>query len=341
MTLIPAAVVGVGYLGKFHADKYAALEGANLRAVVDTDERRAQEIAAKHGSEAVTDYKRLPEFGIRAASVVSTTSSHFDIASYLLSNGIDVLVEKPMTVSIQQGEKLIALAKEKGRILQVGHLERFNPAFRAIKDSLTNPMFFEVRRISPFSGRGHDVDVVLDLMIHDIDIVAHLVGRPLEKVEALGVPVLTKSFDIANARLSFEGGAVANVTASRAAFKSERTLRVFQPRVYVSLDYGKKQLKVYRQELAEEGRLPTINVEEHQVEERDALQDEISSFIQAVRDQKAPEVTGEDGLLALRVAERIRHAMQEQNAKYTDYEAKVFESLARGFDTGAQENDAP
>jgi len=175
-----------------------------------------------------------------------------------------------------------------------------------MKELLTKPRFFEARRIAQFSGRGHDVDVVRDLMIHDIDIIAHLVGRPIVSVDAVGIPVLTNSFDIANARLTFEGGAVANVTASRAAFKSERTIRIFQPNVYISLDFGAKRLKMYsKSPTNDEKGLPKIDVAEYPVEERDALRDEISSFLRCVRDRSVPEVRGEDGLRALELAHLI------------------------------------
>lgn len=311
-----AAVVGVGYLGRFHAEKYAENNEAELSAIVDVNAELAAQYAEKYGAQALTDYKLLPELGVRCASVVTTTTTHYEVARYLLEHGVDVLLEKPMTETTAQARELIQIAKANKRILQVGHLERYNPAFRAVRDSLTKPLFFEVRRISPFSGRGSDVDVVLDLMIHDIDIVSHLVGRPLKRLEAVGVPVLTDSFDIANARLTFEGGAVANVTASRAAFKSERTIRIFQPDVYVSLDYGQKKLKVYTRKEVPGQKLPQISIHEHQVEERDALRDEIHAFLCCVEERKTPEVTGEDGLRALELAGLIRQAMNDSLAEY-------------------------
>ncbi|MDD2942374.1 MAG: Gfo/Idh/MocA family oxidoreductase [bacterium] len=306
------AVVGVGYLGRFHAQKYAQSKNAELVAVVDLDRERGEAVAAEVGAEYVADYRRLPELGVTAASVASVTSSHFEVASWLLAHGIDVLVEKPITVTVAEAEELIKTARSNGRILQVGHLERFNPAFRAMKEVLTAPLFFEVRRIAQFKGRGHDVDVVRDLMIHDIDIVSHLVGRPVKSVEAVGVPVLTDKVDIANARISFEGGAVANFTASRAAFKTERSIRVFQPDVYISLDFGAKRLKIY-QKKAGEGvtpDIPAIDFRELPVEERDALEHEIEAFIEASATGTSPEVTGEDGLRALRLAEQITESMR-------------------------------
>lgn len=312
---IRAAVIGTGYLGSFHAEKYFKSDKADLVAVVDRDLNRAKALANKLGlaEDAIfDDYRQLAGLGVQCASVSADTAAHYEIAATLLTQGVDVLVEKPMATSVAQAEEMIALAESNKRILQVGHLERFNPAFRAMERLLSEPKFFEVRRISTFAGRGHDVDVVLDLMIHDIDIIAHLVGRPLERVEAIGVPVITKSVDIANARLTFAGGAVANVTASRVSFKSERTMRIFQPNVYISLDYGNKKLRMYTKEAGEtDGALPKINVEEHTVEERDALFDEIESFLDCVATRTAPRVSGEDGLRALLLAERIRAAFND------------------------------
>lgn len=307
---IKSAVIGAGYLGRFHAEKYAKAEEADLTAIVDIQLERAAELAQKFGAAATNDYRRLPELGVRCASVVSDTSSHFEIAKWLLQNGIDVLVEKPITVTIAEAEELISVSKAENRILQVGHLERFNPAFRRMTQVLTKPLFFEARRIAQFTGRGSDVDVVRDLMIHDIDIIAHLVKRPLKRVEAIGVPVLTGSIDIASARLTFEGGCVASVTASRAAFKSERTIRIFQPDVYISLDYGAKKVKlVSRLPEKDERGLPKIEMEEYVVEEGDALRDEILSFLECVKSRSEPVVGGHDGLRALKLVEQINEAV--------------------------------
>ncbi len=307
-----AAVVGVGYLGTFHAEKYARSDRAELVAVCDTAVDKAERLGSRLGAKAVTDYRELPGLGVQCASIAADTGAHFEIASWLLSHGVDVLVEKPIAKSSVQAQELIDLARANKRILQVGHLERFNPAFRAMSRLLTRPRFFEARRISPFAGRGHDVDVVLDLMIHDIDIISHLVGRPLLRVDAIGVPVLTSTVDIANARLTFDGGAVANVTASRVSFKSERSMRIFQPDVYIMLDYGNKKLKMYTKSApAAPGVLPQISIEEHDVEERDALADQVESFLECVEKRTTPVVSGEDGLRALLLADRIRLAFAE------------------------------
>ena len=309
--MIRAAVVGVGYLGAFHAEKYARSKKSELVCVVDLDKNQAKKVARKGRAAWEQDYRKLPEMGVQCASVASDTSTHFEIAQWLLSHGIDVLVEKPMCTSSRDARTLIETADKHGRILQVGHLERFNPAFQATREVLTRPWFFEVRRIAPFSGRGHDVDVVYDLMIHDIDIVSHLVGRPVAKVEAVGIPVLTSSVDIANARITFEGGAIANVTASRAAFKSERSIRIFQPDVYVSIDFHKKKLKMYTLAGGKDAKgFPKVSIDERKVEERDALQDEIDSFLEAVITRGDPVVSGHDGLRAMLLAERIHDAFR-------------------------------
>ena len=313
------AVIGVGYLGTFHAEKYRKNQKAELVAVVDVDVDRARRTAKKFRCAALSDYRALADLNIDCVSVVTPTHTHYEIAHWVLSQGIDVLLEKPMTNTVGQARELIALAKAKGCILQIGHLERFNPAYRAVERILDNPRFFEARRIAPFTGRGCDVDVVMDLMIHDIDIITHLVRRPLKRVEAIGVPVLTDSVDIANARLTFEGGAVANVNASRAATRSERTIRIFQPDLYISMDYGQKVLKIHtKKKSGGLGLLPEISVQQHKVEERDALADEIDSFLDTVIERKTPEVSGEDGLLALELVEQIRSAFQESWAEMDD-----------------------
>lgn len=310
---LKSAVIGVGYLGRFHAEKYFRSDATELVAVVDIEEKNAREVARKWKAHALTDYKALPALGVRCASVASTTSSHFEIAKWLLENGIDVLVEKPITTTIDQAVELEAIAQRHGRILQAGHLERFNPAFREMKKILSRPGFLEARRIAQFAGRGHDVDVVLDLMIHDIDIILHVVDRPIQAIDAIGVPVLTRSVDIANARINFEGGITANITASRAAFQTERTIRVFQHDRYISLDFGKKHLKVYTKS-SEKTRfgVPDVKIQEYSLEQRDALQDEVDSFLEAVIARSTPEVSGRDGLRALEVATAISNQIAEK-----------------------------
>ena len=316
--MLKAAVIGVGYLGRFHAEKYYKADNAKLVALIDPNPENAAKLAKKYGAIYSSDYKVLPSLGVQCVSVVTNTPSHYEIASWLLEQGINVLLEKPVTTTSIDARKLVELSENKKLILQAGHLERFNPAFQSIKKLLVAPRFFEVRRISPFSGRSADVDVVFDLMIHDIDLVSHLVDRPLLKVDAVGTPILTPSYDIVNARLTFEGGAVANITASRAALKSERSMRVFQPDLYVSVDFEKKYAKIYH--LTKEkkffGLFPGVEVEELRVDITDALQEEVNSFLKCVENGEKPQATGVDGLRAVEYAERIRVAIDEHARLY-------------------------
>lgn len=304
-----AAVVGVGYLGKFHAQKYAGLDDVELVAVVDSDADRAAAIANENHTRAETSLAAL--YGkVDCVSLAVPTPLHLDIASDLLAHGIDVLVEKPMTETVPDGLRLVELAERNGRILQVGHLERFNPAIRALTGMITRPRFIECHRLAPFVDRGTDVDVILDLMIHDLDVILSLVNADLQSVEAVGVPVLTESVDIANARLRFANGCIANVTASRVAMKRERKIRLFQADTYVSVDYGEKQVRVARKQPVDG--VPTITVEELSLEVGDALHDEIEHFVHAVRTRQKPLVDGRTALRALEVAEQIRRNLETE-----------------------------
>jgi len=305
-----AAVVGVGYLGRFHAEKYAAHPGAELVAVVDVDGERARSVAAALGVAAATDYRGLVGH-IDCASVVVPTQQHGAVAHDLLAAGVDVLVEKPLTTTIEEGKSLVEAAVRGGRVLQVGHLERFNPALRALEGLLSQPRFIECVRLSPFIERGTDVDVVLDLMIHDLDVILSMVPSPVRAIEAVGVPVLTGSVDIANARLRFANGCIANVTASRVSAKRERKLRIFQPDAYFSVDYGEHRVRIFRREPRPDGQ-PCLVAEERQVAEADALAAEIDAFVHAVRRRETPPVTGWDGLRALEVAHVIRESVETE-----------------------------
>ncbi|HSK29859.1 MAG TPA: Gfo/Idh/MocA family oxidoreductase, partial [Candidatus Limnocylindria bacterium] len=241
---IASAVIGVGYLGKFHAEKYAASEKATLVGIVDVDERRADEIGSAVGAAAFTDYREL--FGrVQCVSIAVPTRDHYRVARDFIDAGIDVLVEKPLTADIGEARELVAAAVAKGVLLQVGHLERFNPAIRRLESVINEPKFVECHRLAPFVERGTDVDVVLDLMIHDIDVIASLVRAPVERVEAVGVPVLTDNPDIANARITFTNGCIANVTASRVSLKRERKVRFFQPDAYISIDYDQRRAQIF------------------------------------------------------------------------------------------------
>lgn len=298
-----AAVVGVGYLGKFHAEKYAASPKANLVAVVDSDEKRAREIGTALGAEVLTDYRGL--FGrVECVSVAVPTRFHFQVARELIEAGIDVLVEKPLTPDIAEARQLVAAAKAKDVILQVGHLERFNPAIRRLEGVIREPKFVECHRLAPFVERGTDVDVVLDLMIHDIDIISSLVRSPVERVEAVGVPVLTDKPDIANARIKFADGCIANVTSSRVSIKRERKIRFFQPDAYISIDYDQRRAQIYHKPAPGAGWLD-IRAENIEIKEGDALADEIDSFLDCVRTRTLPLVGGAEGLRALEIASLI------------------------------------
>jgi predicted dehydrogenase len=308
---VRAAVVGVGYLGAFHAEKYAALESVRLVGVVDARAERAAEVAQRLGTRAFTDYRAL--LGrVDCASLAVPTPFHYPLAAGLLEHDVDVLVEKPMTSTAAEGEALVALAEARGRILQVGHLERFNPAIQSLAGIITRPRFIECHRLTPFVARGTEVDVILDLMIHDLDVILSVVDSGVERIEAVGVPVLSETVDIANARLRFANGAIANVTASRVAMKRERRIRFFQADAYVSVDYDDKRVRVCRRLPAEAGGLPTIDVEERGFAEADPLFDEIEAFVDAVRTRRRPLVDGATAVRALQVAERIRCCLETQ-----------------------------
>jgi len=304
-TRLRAGVVGVGYLGRFHAQKYAALSDVTLVAVVDTNRSRVTEIAAECYTTFLTDYHDL--FGqVDCVSIAVPTQLHYRVAHDFLSHGIDVLVEKPMTATATEGRALVELAAQNDRLLQVGHLERFNPALRSLTGILTGPRFIECHRVAPFVERGTDVDVVRDLMIHDLDVILSLVRSSVTSIEAFGVPVLTAEPDIANVRLRFASGCIANVTASRVALKRERKMRIFQPDTYLVVDYGEHRIRICRREPGPHGgELPNLVFEERAVSGEDALEEEIRAFLRAVRERHEPIVNGQDGLQALELAERI------------------------------------
>jgi predicted dehydrogenase len=300
---VAAAVVGVGYLGKFHAEKYAASDKATLVAVVDINAERAESIANRLGVAAVSDYKQI--LGrVQCVSVAVPTRQHCEVASEFLKAGVDVLVEKPIASDIHQGRELVHLAQAQDRILQVGHLERFNPAIRRLENVIHEPRFVECHRLAPFVERGTDVDVVLDLMIHDIDVIASLVRSPVDRVEAVGVAVLTEKPDIANARITFANGCIANITASRVSIKRERKIRVFQTDAYLSIDYDQRRAQIYHKPPPGGGWMD-IRAETLDIGEGDALADEIDAFLNCVRTRSLPLVSGLEGLRALEIASMI------------------------------------
>lgn len=307
--MLRAAVVGVGYLGAFHAEKYASLDGVELVGVVDTNRSRAEEIGRRLQTSDFVDYRQL--FGtVDCVSLAVPTPAHYELAAAFLEHDVDVLVEKPITLTGAEGRRLAALAAERGRILQVGHLERFNPAIRSLAGIITRPRFIECHRLAPFVERGIEVDVILDLMIHDLDVILSLVDSSVERVEAVGVPVLSETIDIANARLRFSNGAIANVTASRVALKRERKIRFFQADAYVSVDYGDNRIRICRRLPPAGGGLPSIDVSEQSFGDADPLFDEIEAFVHAVRTRERPLVDGATAVRALEVAERIRASLE-------------------------------
>jgi predicted dehydrogenase len=305
MTKLKCAVIGTGYLGKFHAEKYATLPDCELVAVVDINEKAAQDVAAKFGAQALTDYASL--LGqVDAVSIVVPTSLHYQVSRDFLNAGAHVLVEKPITVTVAEADELIALAKQKQLILQVGHLERFNPAILGLDQVHEKPLFIESHRLSPFNPRANDVSVVLDLMIHDIDIILALVDSEVERIDASGTAVLTQGTDIANARLTFKNKCVANVTASRISMKTERKMRMFRPSSYVSVDFQNRVLTRYKTGLKEMfPGIPEIISEESVFEGGDALLEEIKHFVHCIKTGENPIVSGEAGRRALATAIEI------------------------------------
>jgi predicted dehydrogenase len=311
------AVIGAGYLGRFHAQKYATLSLSSLVAVVDPNAAAGSALAAELGVEALTDHREL--LGrVDAVSVVTPTPTHFEIAKAFLDAGAHVLVEKPMTVTVAEGERLIEAARRNRRILQVGHLERFNAAVQALQPILQVPRFIESARLAPFKHRGTEVDVVLDLMIHDIDLILSIVRSPVVAVDAVGSSVFSKEIDIANAHLRFANGCVANATASRVSLKTERRLRVFQDDAYLSVDLNQKVLTVIRKGagMNADG-MPQVAIEENNYDQGDALRAEIEAFLAAAASGNPPAVSGEDGLLALSTAITITKQVEDSRRKFS------------------------
>ncbi len=309
------AVIGVGYLGKYHAEKYARIETADLVGVIDIVAERAENVARRLNTDYFTNYHEIMD-RVDAVSIVVPTSDHFRVAHDFLEAGKHVLLEKPMTRDLDEARKLENLAKEKGVVLQIGHLERFNPAVQAMLPLINSPMFIEAHRLALYKERGTEVDVILDLMIHDIDIILHIVNSPLKEIHASGVPVLTDLPDIANVRLRFENGCTANITASRISTKSMRKIRIFQPDSYLSVDYAGPDVMLLRKVgAADESGFPEIDYEKPEIDEYDALESEIKSFIDAVINGKEPVVSAADGRKALEVALAISDQIKKQWTK--------------------------
>ncbi len=301
-------MVGVGYVGQHHARIYSELPGVDLVGVVDIDEARLQEMGERHRVQLCRDYREL--LGrLDAVSVAVPTLLHYAIAKEFLESGVDVLVEKPIAHSLTEADELVEIAKADDRIFQVGHIERFNGAVKALEDIVRNPGFIECHRLGPFAHRNTDVDVVLDLMIHDIDIILNLIKSPVTAVTAVGVPVISDQVDIANARLQFDSGCVANLTASRVSVERVRRIRIFQRDSFISLDYSQQEISIYHRLPATEGAAADINPrivkEDIFIDKAEPLRVELESFMECVRSRKRPLVSGEEGRDALRVAAQI------------------------------------
>jgi predicted dehydrogenase len=301
---VRVGVVGVGYLGRYHAQKYAHAADAELVGVCDLNETAGLTVAEELGTAFFSDHRELAR-GVDAVSIAASTPAHHALSSYFLEHGVHVLVEKPMTVTSAEAAELTALAEARGLKLQVGHIERFNPALLAAREGLDRPSFIECHRLAPFTQRGADVNVVLDLMIHDLDVILSLVDDIPSRVSAVGIAALTETVDVANARIEFERGAVANVTASRASTRSERKFRVWQDQQYVSIDFGRGIVQKVRSRGTWNEDESPLDQQTWNLEKGDALAAEIDSFLNAVRTGADCVVTGRDGQAALELAEII------------------------------------
>jgi predicted dehydrogenase len=300
---IRVAVVGVGEFGRNHVRVWRELEGAELAGVVDTDADRAREIAAEFSTRVIGDPNALAAEGVQAVSLAVPTKEHADVGCRLLEAGFDVLVEKPMAASLAEADRLIASAKRSGRILQVGHVERFNPAVAAAQKIVSRPMFFEVHRLGIFTPRSLDIDVVYDVMIHDLDILLSLVNAPVDDLKAVGIPVITDKVDIAHARVEFSTGTVANVTASRVSTERVRKMRFFQAHEYISLDFARKD--ALRIRVQPGSAQPEIGFEKLPTTAEEPLRAELRAFLECVRTRKQPVVDGAAGRRALELADRV------------------------------------
>jgi predicted dehydrogenase len=302
---VKVGVIGVGHVGKHHARIYSELPGVELVGVADIQKSRAEEIADQHKTAAFTDYREL--FGkVDAVSLAIPTVDHARVGIDVLQHGVDVLVEKPIASNIEQARALIDTARSNKRILQVGHVERFNPIVAAARTVATKPQFFEVHRLAAFSPRSLDIDVVLDLMIHDLDIILSLVPAPVGEIRAVGIPVLSAKADIANARVEFEDGCVANLTASRVSFEKTRKLRFFQPHDYISIDYASQTGTMVSL------RMGRVMEQKLQPSVQEPLGLQLAGFLDCVLSRGTPAVSGEDGLRALELAMRINSAIAER-----------------------------
>ncbi|VEN73169.1 UDP-N-acetyl-D-glucosamine dehydrogenase [Candidatus Desulfarcum epimagneticum] len=320
MKTLRVAVIGAGYLGKFHAEKYAGMPHVDLVGVADLDPAAADEVAARFGAKSYSDHRKL--LGkVDAASVVTSTPAHFEVSRDFLANGAHLLIEKPITENLDQARELMDIAEKNGRIIQTGHIERFNPVTRALRRIADGPFLFEARRMSRFKERAADVSVILDMMIHDIDIALALANSPVRDIRASGAPVATDRIDMAMARIEFENGCAAHLAAGRVAESDSRTMTVFQKDAYIQADFGNREMTVFKSGAPPEGvdagrppgdwDLPGMEGRTLSFEKADALKDELESFIEAIRTKKSPEVTGRMGAEALEIALIITDRIHE------------------------------
>lgn len=319
MSKIRCAVIGVGYLGRFHAQKYNLLENATLVGVSDINKSACDAVAKELQVPGFNDYRDLLD-KVDAVSIATTTSAHYDIAKEFLKKGVHCLIEKPITRTKQEADELISIAKKTKAKIQVGHLERFNAAHLALTQHLDNPLYIDSQRLAPFNPRGADVNVILDLMIHDIDIIQNIVKSPIIKIDAQGSPVLSSNIDIANARITFANQCIANITASRVSFNTARKTHIFQANSYISLDYNLKKLGVFTKGDGEMfPGIANICQNETQFDNSDALLTQINAFLDAIQNDSEPLVTGEDGANALdtaaKISEQINHNLSQQYAR--------------------------
>jgi predicted dehydrogenase len=298
MDQVRVGIIGVGYLGTQHARILSYLEEADLKGVADVDFKKAVEIGNRHGVAYYQNYEEMMD-EVDAVIVATPTSEHFSISLNLLSNGKSVLVEKPITETVEQAERLVKEAKSSGLVFQVGHLERFNPAVEAVETMIREPRFIEVQRLGSFSARSLDIDVVLDLMIHDLDIIMSLIKDEVGVIRASGIHVLSEKVDIATARLEFKGGCVATLTASRVHQGKVRKLRIFEPTVYYSIDYIDQEVVVFPLDRRQ------TNIKTLKIQKEEPLKKELRSFLDCIRLGKTSKVTGEEGLRALRLAHGV------------------------------------
>ncbi len=318
MKKIRIGVIGVGYLGRIHVAKYSKMENVELIGVSDLCKNTAQDIANKFNTRMFLNYEDLLDC-VDAVSVVVPTKKHFEVASVCLEKGADLFLEKPMTTTTAEADQLIDKAESCNRIMQIGHIEQFNPAVLAMEQYITKPLFIEAQRIHSFNSRGADVDVVLDLMIHDIDIILNIVNSPLKSMHSVGMPVVTSTSDIANTRLVFENGCTANISASRIAKNSVRKLRIFQPNSFITVDFATKEITVVeRTDKVDKDGLPEEKTLHFAFPQKDALETELKAFILNVQQRATPKVDGRVGRRALRTAIAVIEQMKNHREDHKE-----------------------